>query len=50
MSDYETKYLAEVSRQFQQAGFSVKPEEDGRLAIEYDSQQLCRVNAKGTVF
>ena len=50
MSDDERKYLAEVSRQFQQVGFSVKPEEDGRLAIEYDSQQLCRVNAKGTVF
>ena len=50
MNDYETKYLAEVSRRLQQAGFSVKAEEDGRLAVEQDSQRLCRVNAKGTVF
>ena len=50
MSDYETKYLAEVSRQFQRAGFTIKPEEDGRLSVGQDSLQLCRVNAKGTVF
>ena len=50
MSDYEIEYMAEVTRQFQQAGFSVKPEEDGRLSVEQDSQQLCHVNSQGTVF
>ena len=50
MNDYEARYLAEVSLRLQRAGFTVNPEEDGRLAVERDSQRLCRVNAKGTVF
>ena len=49
-NDHETKYLAEVSLRLQRAGFTIKPEEDGRLAVGQDSQRLCRVNAKGTVF
>ena len=50
MNDYETKFLAEVSLRLQRAGFEVNPEEDGRLAVELESQRICRVNAKGTVF
>ena len=50
MSDYGTKYLAEVSRQLQRAGFTVKPEEDDRLSVEQESQRICRVNTEGAVF
>ena len=50
MNNYETKFLAEVSLCLQRAGFEVNPEEDGRLAVELESQRICRVNAKGTVF
>ena len=50
MNNNQIKYLAEVNRQLQRAGFSVEPEEDGRLAVERDSQRICRVDAKGMVF
>ena len=50
MDDYQTKYLAEVSRQLRRAGFEVRQEEDGRLSVAQESRRLCRVNSEGIVF
>ncbi len=47
--DAKEKFLKEVSPQLQRAGFTVWPEHDGLLPVEWKAELLCRVRADGSL-
>ena len=49
MTEFQVKYLSEVSQRLCRAGFTVQPEYAGLLPIEKDAHRVCNVNVHGNV-
>lgn len=49
MTDFQKKYLMEVSRRLHRQGFTVWPEYEGFLPIEKEAHLVCNVNGHGNV-
>ena len=49
MTDFQKRYLEEVSRRLHCQGFEVWPEYEGILPIEKDARRVCNVNVHGSV-
>ena len=47
MNDFQTKYLAEAGQRIRYAGFTVSPEKDGLLPVEWAGHRVCNVNGNG---
>ena len=47
MNDFQTKYLAEAGQRIRYAGFTVCPEKDGLLPVEWEGHRVCNVNGNG---
>ena len=49
MTDFQKRYLEEVSRRLHCQGVEVWPEYEGLLPIEKDARRVCNVNVHGSV-
>ena len=47
MNNFQTKYLAEAGQRIRYAGFTVSPEKDGLLPVEWAGHRVCNVNGNG---
>ena len=49
MTEFQSKYLAEVSQRLRRAGFTVCPEYAGLTPVKKDDHQLCNLQIRGGI-